>query len=69
MLSSIYFRAVENTHRSFHEKADPYQEFFALSMSSSLFFPFRQAASVVTLPSALVVEEFLLGASWVSSIQ
>jgi len=33
------------------------------------FFPFSQAASVATLPSALVVEQFLLGASWVFSIQ
>jgi len=54
---------------SFHEKADPCQEFFAFSMSSSLFFPFSQAASVATLPSALVVERFSLGSSWVFSIQ
>jgi len=33
------------------------------------FFPFNQAASVATLPSALIVEQFLLGASWVFSIQ
>ena len=42
--------------RSFHEKAAPCQECFALSMSSSLFFPFSQAASVATLPSALLYE-------------
>jgi hypothetical protein len=45
------------------------KSFFALSMSSSLFFPFSQAASVATLPSALVVERFSLGASWVFSMQ
>ena len=33
------------------------------------FFPFSQAASVATLPSALVVERFSLGASWVFLIQ
>jgi hypothetical protein len=43
--------------------------FFALSMSSSLFFPFSQAASVATLPSALLDERFSLGASWVFLIQ
>jgi hypothetical protein len=32
-------------------------------------FPFSQAASVATLPSALLVERFSLGASWVFSIQ
>jgi hypothetical protein len=48
-----------------HEKASPCQEFFSLSMSSSLFFPFSQAASVATLPSALLYERFSLGASWV----
>jgi hypothetical protein len=52
----------------FHEKADPCQEFFALSMIFSFFFPFSQAASVATLPSALLVERFSLGASWVFSI-
>ena len=30
-------------------------------------FAFRQAASVATLPSALVVQRFSLGASWVFS--
>jgi hypothetical protein len=55
--------------KSFHEKAGPCQECFALSMSSSLFFPFSQAASVATLPSALLDERFSLGASWVFSIQ
>src|SRR6516225_8461439 len=41
---------------------------------STIFFSFRklfprsQAASVATLPSALVVERFSLGASWVFSI-
>jgi hypothetical protein len=52
-----------------HEKAGPCQEFFALSMSSSLFFPFSQAASVATLPSALFVERLSLGARWVYLIQ
>jgi hypothetical protein len=32
-------------------------------------FPFSQAASVATLPSALLVSDFSLGASWVFSIQ
>ena len=54
---------------AFHEKTGPCQEFFALSMSSSLFFPFSQAASVATLPSALLDERFSLGASWVFLIQ
>ena len=54
--------------RSFHEKACPRQDCSALSMSSSLFFPFSQAASVATLPSALLYERFSLGASWVFSI-
>jgi hypothetical protein len=58
--------AIDN---AFHEKAGPCQECFALSMSSSLFFPFSQAASVATLPSALLCERCLLGASWVFSIQ
>jgi len=35
----------------------------------SIFFPFSQAASVATLPSALLVERFSLGASWVFSMQ
>jgi hypothetical protein len=55
-----------------HEKADPCQEFFcSFPQFSSVhkFLPFSQAASVATLPSALVVEQFLLGASWVFSIQ
>ena len=34
------------------------KSFFALSMSSSLFFPFSQAASGATLPSALLYERF-----------
>jgi hypothetical protein len=63
----MYF--TENSARSFHEKADPCQECFALSMIFSIFFPFSQAASVATLPSALLVERFSLGASWVFSIQ
>jgi len=33
------------------------------------FSPFSQAASVATLPSALLVEQFLLGASWVFLVQ
>jgi hypothetical protein len=40
----------------------------AEARSSSLFFPFSQAASVATLPSALLCERFSLGASWVFSI-
>jgi len=40
------------------------------SRSMILFiFPFSQAASVATLPSALLVERFSLGASWVFSMQ
>jgi hypothetical protein len=53
---------------SFHEKADPCQEFLALFMIVSTFFV-SQAASVATLPSALLCERFSLGASWVFSIQ
>jgi len=34
-----------------------------------LFSPSSQAASVATLPSALLVERFSLGASWVFSMQ
>jgi len=56
------------TRKSFHEKADPCQEFSALSMIF-LFSPSSQAASVATLPSALLVERFSLGASWVFSMQ
>jgi len=41
---------------------------FSLSVIFS-FFPFSQAASVATLPSALLVERLSLGASWVYSIQ
>jgi hypothetical protein len=41
---------------------------FALSVIFS-FFRFSQAASVATLPSALVMERFSLGASWVFSFQ
>jgi hypothetical protein len=41
---------------------------FLFSSSVSLF-PFSQAASVATLPSALFVERLSLGASWVLSIQ
>ncbi len=33
------------------------------------FSPFSQAASVATLPSALLCERFSLGASWVFSFQ
>ena len=54
---------------AFHEKADPCQEFFLLSHDFFLFFPFSQAASVATLPSALFGERLSLGASWVSLIQ
>jgi hypothetical protein len=54
--------------KSFHEKADPCQEFFSLSMIFPIF-PFSQAASVATLPSALFVERLSLGAFWVFLIQ
>ena len=49
--------------------------FFCFFLSFSLFllfpncFPLSQAASVATLPSALFVERWSLGASWVYSIQ
>jgi len=57
--------------KSFHEKADPCQEFFCSFpqfLPFTNFFPFSQAASVATLPSALLYERFSLGASWVFSI-
>ena len=41
----------------------------SLSLRDFFIFPFSQAASVATLPSALVVERFSLGASWVFLIQ
>jgi hypothetical protein len=41
---------------------------FSLSPRDFVFFPFSQAASVATLPSALLGERFSLGASWVFSI-
>jgi hypothetical protein len=59
----------QRAKKSFHEKADPCQECFALSAVFSIFSPFSQAASVATLPSALLVERFSLGASWVFLIQ
>src|ERR1700751_613824 len=40
---------------------------FRFLLSVNLF-PFSQAASVATLPSALLCERFSLGASWVFSI-
>jgi hypothetical protein len=45
--------------------------FFSLLFISffSKLFPLSQAASVATLPSALFVERFSLGASWVFSFQ
>jgi len=55
--------------KSFHEKAGAGQEFFCSLMLFSDLFPFSQAASVATLPSALLGERFSLGASWVFSIQ
>src|SRR5215813_11526245 len=54
---------------AFHEKADPCQELFSIALRDFSFFPFSQAASVATLPSALLVERFSLGASWVFLIQ
>jgi len=56
-------------HEVFHEKANPCQEFFLFFPWFLPFFPFSEAASVATLPSALVVERFSLGASWVFLIQ
>jgi hypothetical protein len=41
---------------------------FRFLLSVSLF-PFSQAASVAILPSALFVERYSLGASWVFSFQ
>jgi hypothetical protein len=54
-----------------HEKADPCQEFlrFPHIFSVPQNFSASQAASVATLPSALVGERFSLGASWVFSLQ
>jgi hypothetical protein len=43
--------------------------FFIFSSSFSQLFPFSQAASVATLPSALFGERLSLGASWVYLIQ
>jgi hypothetical protein len=69
-LSFLSVRQCSKMNRnSFHEKADPCQECFALSMIFSLLFPFSQAASVATLPSALFYERVSLGASWVFSMQ
>src|SRR5215813_1670889 len=47
----------------------PVKSFFCSFRDFFHFFPFSQAASVATLPSALVVERFSLGASWVFLIQ
>ena len=47
----------------------PVQEFFLVFPYFGLFFPFSQAASVATLPSALLCERFSLGASGVFSMQ
>ncbi len=68
----------EITVKSFHEKAGECQGFsfiflffpfpFFISSFSKLF-PLIQAASVATPPSALLVERWSLGASWVYSIQ
>ena len=41
---------------------------FECSSPDFFVFPFSQAASVATLPSALLCERFSLGASWVFSI-
>jgi hypothetical protein len=46
----------------------PAKSFFCSFRDFVDFFPFSQAASVVTLPSALLCERFSLGASWVFSI-
>jgi hypothetical protein len=70
--------AVGFPSRPFHEKAGECQVFsFILSLFSFFFFvssfsklfPFSQAASVATLPSALFVERLSLGASWVFLVQ
>ena len=42
---------------------------FSLSLRDFSVLSFSQAASVATLPSALLVERFSLGASWVFLIQ
>jgi len=42
--------------------------FSTISFLFLKFFPLSQAASVATLPSALLYERFSLGASWVFSI-
>src|SRR5713226_7959911 len=47
----------------------PVKSFFCCFRDFFPFFPFSQAASVATLPSALLCERFSLGASWVFSIQ
>jgi hypothetical protein len=47
----------------------PVKSFFCSFRNFFHFFPFSQAASVATLPSALLYEQFLLGASWVFLIQ
>jgi hypothetical protein len=47
----------------------PVNSFFCSFCHFFHFFPFSQAASVATLPSALLDERFSLGASWVFSIQ
>ena len=57
MEPSLTSLAIHKRANAFREKADPCQEFFAFSMSSSLFLQFSQAASVATLPSALVVDQ------------
>ena len=63
---------------SFHEKAGECQAvsfifslffFLLLHLFFSKLFPWSQAASVATLPSALLVERLSLRASWVYSIQ
>jgi hypothetical protein len=47
----------QKAHDVFHEKADPGQECF-YSLGAFCIFPFSQAASVATLPSALLVNDF-----------
>jgi len=54
----------------FHLSLFPFFFFFLFFVSSfSKLFPFSQAASVATLPSALFVERLSLGARWVYLIQ
>ena len=75
----ICVKAILKFLSAFHAKAGECQAFTAIVFlcfsffffisSFSKLFPLSQAASVATLPSALFVERWSLGASWVYSIQ